>query len=555
VNLADGRLSPAPGTDGIVSRSPGAILFVAARTPVDDVARLVAVVQGSTGDSPGRQLARQLATLVGADADTTLPGFALVASSPGGTYVRAYGSVEVRLHGDGGEEVISAVGSLTGVDRELAGPFDTVVAHRAGEPVPAPLFDVDLQAGTVPAGGFALTSMTGPDDAVAVAPPAAEPLADAPAAGSPHDHDVPPLTAAAGASTLGPAVVGAAAVAAAGTHDEDPVAPVADEPVAPTDALAEEQAETVAEVPVADGVPLVGEEAAEAIGADVSGWTQEPTEAWSPSTEDLAPDAGDEVPAVPLAAPLDIPPPLEVPAEAVAAEQPPLDAPAATEEPPPYEPPTLPPSAIPPVEAAPAAAAAGAGFTSVLLGALDNDEVDERDALPVELDPAEVRAPDQVTDEVRVQGIVCSRGHFNDPRSRFCSSCGISMVQNTQVLTQGPRPPLGVMVFEDGATFSLSTDYVVGRQPEVHDLVQQGLALPITVDDPERSISRAHAELRLVDWDVHLVNLSGTNGSFVWDETSQQWIPIPEGQSVQLMPGMRVALGRRSAVFESSLVR
>ncbi len=202
-----------------------------------------------------------------------------------------------------------------------------------------------------------------------------------------------------------------------------------------------------------------------------------------------------------------------------------------------------------------AAAAGGAAFSSVLLGALDIDEVDERDALPVELDPGEVRAPDQVTEEVRVQGVVCSRGHFNDPRSRFCSSCGISMVQNTQVLTQGPRPPLGVMVFEDGATFSLSTDYVVGRQPEVHELVQQGLALPITVDDPERSISRAHAELRLVEWDVHLVNLSGTNGSFVWDETSQQWIPIPEGQSVQLTPGMRVALGRRSAVFESSLVR
>ncbi|NLV56412.1 MAG: FHA domain-containing protein, partial [Acidimicrobiales bacterium] len=195
------------------------------------------------------------------------------------------------------------------------------------------------------------------------------------------------------------------------------------------------------------------------------------------------------------------------------------------------------------------------GFTSQLLGALDSDEIDERDALPLEPEPSEVRQADQVTSEVMVQGVVCSRGHFNDPRSRFCSSCGISMVQNTQILTNGPRPPLGVMVFEDGSTFSLSTDYVVGRQPEVSELVQQGLALPLPVDDPERSISRAHAELRLVDWDVHLVNLSGTNGSFVWDEHAQQWIAIPEGQSVMLTPGMRVALGRRSAVFESSLVR
>lgn len=210
------------------------------------------------------------------------------------------------------------------------------------------------------------------------------------------------------------------------------------------------------------------------------------------------------------------------------------------------EPATLPPSAIP-----------AGGFTSHLLGALDEEEeVEEREPLPVVLDPAEVRAPDdEATPEIMVQGVLCSRGHFNDPRSRFCSSCGIGMVQNTQVLAPGPRPPLGVLVFEDGSTFALAQDYVVGRQPEVSDLVRDGLALPLPVDDPERSISRAHAELRLVDWDVHLINLSGTNGSFVWDENQQQWIPIPPGQSVVLAPGMRVALGRRSAVFESSLVR
>ncbi|CAN5531349.1 hypothetical protein BH24ACT4_BH24ACT4_10530 [soil metagenome] len=194
-------------------------------------------------------------------------------------------------------------------------------------------------------------------------------------------------------------------------------------------------------------------------------------------------------------------------------------------------------------------------FTSQLLGALDYQDLDSREALPVELDPGEVRAPDQSMQDVMVQGVLCSRGHFNDPRSRFCSSCGISMVQNTQVLTPGPRPPLGVMVFEDGATFSVAQDYVIGRQPEVSELVRDGLALPLPVNDPERSISRAHAELRLVDWDVHLINLSATNGSFVWDETQQQWIPIPTGQSVMLSAGMRVALGRRSAVFESSLVR
>lgn len=496
MNLAAARLAPSPGADGLVCRSTGAVLFVAARTPVADVARLVDEVLAHDHAVPGRHLARQLATMVGADADTSLPGFALVAATPAGLYVKAYGPVEIRLRGEGEEQVISAVGTLTGIDREVSGPFHTIVAHRAGETVPVAVFDVDVQAGSAPGSGFALTMLTGVTDApMGVIPPSSTPEA-----------------------------------ATSGDSADD--------------------------------------------GLDA------PTQAWSPPPEDRTPPAPEAVPAFasPPIEPLPAEPPLtdepswggpaaspSAPPVEPAAETPSVDEAPVAQGPPAWDPPVdEPPAYEPPVGEAPPtyepatitpSAAAGAAFTSQLLGALDADEVEEREALPLDLDPAEVRAPEQATSEVLVQGVICSRGHFNDPRSRFCSSCGISMVQNTQVLTRGPRPPLGVMVFEDGATFSLSSDYVVGRQPDVSELVQEGLALPLPVDDPERSISRAHAELRLVEWDVHLVNLSATNGSFVWDEIQQQWVPIPAGQSVVLTPGLRVALGRRSAVFESSLVR
>jgi hypothetical protein len=326
--------------------------------------------------------------------------------------------------------------------------------------------------------------------------------------------------------------------------------PVAAAPV-PAPAAAPEP--SPAPPPDAEEMPYTASASTEAMEqeqAAAPSW-ETPTAAYTPPAEDLAPPV-----AAPAAEPPAAPPVAEPPAAvAPPAYEPPVAAepswgapapdPTPAPAPPAHEPATLPPTALD----------APAGFTSQLLGALDADDAEERAPLPTELDPAEVRAPDQQTSEVQVQGVVCSRGHFNDPRSRFCSSCGISMVQNTQILTRGPRPPLGVVVFEDGATFSLASDYVVGRQPESSPLVQSGEALPLQVDDPERSISRAHAELRLVDWDVHLVNLSETNGSFVWDPTSNQWIPIPAGQSVMLTPGMRVALGRRSAVFESALVR
>jgi hypothetical protein len=152
------------------------------------------------------------------------------------------------------------------------------------------------------------------------------------------------------------------------------------------------------------------------------------------------------------------------------------------------------------------------------------------------------------------RGSCALAGHFNDPRSRYCSSCGISMVHLTQNLVPGPRPPLGVLVFEDGTTYSLSSSYVIGRQPDIDPRVVRGEVLPLVLEDDDRTVSRVHAELRLRDWDVHFVNLSTTNGSFVWDPPSGQWVPVSD-QPVVLAPGARVAMGHRVAVFESPLVR
>jgi hypothetical protein len=603
MNLSEGRLAPVPGADGLVTRTAGAVLFVAGRTPADLVRRLTEAVGRSTGTTPARALARDLAAIVAADDATALPGFAVVAASDAGTYVKVYGSVEVHLQGTDASETLSGVGSFTGVDREVAGTFHTIAVHPAGAPVPAPVFDVDVQAGTAPGNGFSITTLTSPTDA---------PIADAAVPPSEVPTEVPVGTAEAASAPAAPVAEEPPPVVALPAAEVPTVAlPEPEEAPAPEPAPEPSEADAVAAMhvvaepgpvesvsppPDAETNPYTSSASTEAAAVEAADGLDAPTQAWTPSTADfdaddvagaVAPAWGSSEPDVPAADPapapsldkpaVDVPgtptpppagavvspptaPPPSAPVEPTPFESLPVaDAPAGEPAPPAHEPAT---QAISAADAAAVAAAAAAPpatpgeFTSQLLGALDEDEPEEREALPVELDPAEVRQPDaNVTSEVQVQGVICSRGHFNDPRSRFCSSCGISMVQNTQILTQGPRPPLGVMVFEDGATFSLSSDYVVGRQPDVSELVQQGLALPLPVDDPERSISRAHAELRLVDWDVHLVNLSGTNGSFVWDENGQQWVPIPEGQSVVLTPGMRVALGRRSAVFESSLVR
>jgi hypothetical protein len=151
-------------------------------------------------------------------------------------------------------------------------------------------------------------------------------------------------------------------------------------------------------------------------------------------------------------------------------------------------------------------------------------------------------------DNALVQGILCSRHHFNNPAAAFCMVCGISMVHVTHNLVPGSRPTLGFVVFDNGSTFGLDRSYIVGREPG-HPAEPNTDAL--TIHDDNETLSRRHAEIRLIDWEVHIVDLGSTNGTFVWDVTFQRWNQIAPRQPIALSPGDTVALGRRTFVYES----
>jgi FHA domain len=165
-------------------------------------------------------------------------------------------------------------------------------------------------------------------------------------------------------------------------------------------------------------------------------------------------------------------------------------------------------------------------------------------------------APDDVvTEQSReplARGFVCSHGHLNDPRSHFCVLCGIRMNERTGVLTTGPRPPLGLLVFDDGTTYSVDAEYVVGRMPEADERVRNGELRALMVVDRGDTVSRVHAEVRLRDWDVLLVDAGSRNGTFVVPPAAVAWERVPEHRPLRLEPGTRVRLGHhRTFVFES----
>jgi hypothetical protein len=150
-----------------------------------------------------------------------------------------------------------------------------------------------------------------------------------------------------------------------------------------------------------------------------------------------------------------------------------------------------------------------------------------------------------------VQGIECSRQHFNDPTSIYCAVCGISMVHQTHNLVSGPRPPLGVIVLDDGSVFSLDGDYVLGREPDHADEVVSGSATALTLEDPDTTMSRVHAKLLLVGWDVQLHDANSANGTYSAKPGDTEWTKLTPGTSVILKPGAKVALGGRTLVFDS----
>jgi hypothetical protein len=151
----------------------------------------------------------------------------------------------------------------------------------------------------------------------------------------------------------------------------------------------------------------------------------------------------------------------------------------------------------------------------------------------------------------KVKGILCKNGHLNDPRAGFCALCGIRTTQQTAVLIEGVRPPLGLLVFDDGATVSLDMDYLLGREPETDERVASGQLRPLLVLDQTGGVSRHHAEIRLEGWDVLLLDTGSANGTLVAPRGAPGWSSLVPGQPVRLTPGMAVRMGGRQFAFES----
>ena len=151
---------------------------------------------------------------------------------------------------------------------------------------------------------------------------------------------------------------------------------------------------------------------------------------------------------------------------------------------------------------------------------------------------------------VRVRGVACSRGHFNAPDADVCRRCGTPVLAQPGQEFVAARPSLGILVSEDGATYDLVGDYVVGREPEIADAVRSGTARPIILDDPQLALSRVHAHVILDGWEVRVADARSGNGTFVAAPGSD-WLRLDPERPVTITPGTRIAVGPRLLTLEA----
>ncbi|TWF74489.1 FHA domain-containing protein [Pseudonocardia hierapolitana] len=114
-----------------------------------------------------------------------------------------------------------------------------------------------------------------------------------------------------------------------------------------------------------------------------------------------------------------------------------------------------------------------------------------------------------------------------------------------------PRPPVGLLVFDDGATYTVDAEYLMGRMPEADPRVASGALRSLALEDPSGAVSRVHAQIVLNGWEALLVDVGSRNGTFVSPPGEQGWTQLPAGETHLLVPGTRVRIGGRSFQFEA----
>ncbi|MFC6083818.1 FHA domain-containing protein [Sphaerisporangium aureirubrum] len=519
-----GVVRPLPG-DGLIAHVGGLLLVCDAAGAV--AGELLAAVEETVATGgDGRALARRAAQVL-ARAMTAEPiACALAGRAGDGLAVLVSGDAQAVAAGPGGELRLDGRDALTWTDRMVRGPVSRVELRLPG--AGEPFARARLDSGVVAGGGVICDYDTS-------GAPAGQTIARSPQQSSPAPSGAAPYSS--GPSQQNPPAY------SSGPSQQNP-APYSSGPSQQNPAPYSSGPSQAGPAPYGSGPP---QHAPAPYGSGPS----QPAPYQSGPSEPLGrPEHGEY--GAPMAppereAPRQAPDHRPAPAEPSQGHQGPGEAPRPDYERGPGMLTDPEGAAAPGGQGDPGERAESPGFESFLL--IDQGDDGEQESI---LEPTELGQAPEPPSRPMVYGVDCKNDHFNDPRVPYCAVCGIALVQRTLVPYKGERPPLGVLLLDDGMTLNLETDYLLGRDPERAQEVTSGEARPARVTSPDGSVSRRHLRVRLDSWDVNLIDLGSVNGTQVQPPGDPNFYDIPPNEPVPILPGTTVRIGvSRTMRYES----
>jgi serine/threonine protein kinase len=151
---------------------------------------------------------------------------------------------------------------------------------------------------------------------------------------------------------------------------------------------------------------------------------------------------------------------------------------------------------------------------------------------------------------VLVVGQRSVNGHFNHPDATVCWVSGETRGSlGPWVAGRAERPALGVLLFDDGRSYVVRWDTVLGRQPDTDSRVSSGLVAPLALE-AELTMSRAHLHLELREWDVFATDIS-SNGTSIKPAATGQATKMTPGQATLLRDGDTLVIENLSVSYQS----
>ncbi|HMK10270.1 MAG TPA: hypothetical protein VK461_01675 [Acidimicrobiales bacterium] len=195
-------------------------------------------------------------------------------------------------------------------------------------------------------------------------------------------------------------------------------------------------------------------------------------------------------------------------------------------------------------EVSPPSVEAPGGFVSVPLWRAPAPAT--RSPLPVATTSLDEPAPEP--GEVLVPTLRCSAGHPNNPAATHCGWCGRSLVDGTARLVDRPQPTLGILLLDDGSSYTLDAGYLIGSMPDLANALSRGDVRPLVL--PERDgVVPTHAEIALDGWAVTVADRAPDAGTWVRRPGDREWSRLAPSRPEMIVAESQIRVGERVLTF------